>query len=419
MNRHIAQAKHLNLFKWLWLVLVIGTLAGSASAIFLISLDWVTNYREANSHIIFFLPIAGFFIGWIYHYYGKDVAKGNNLLLEEFEQPLNKIPLKMAPFVLLGTLLTHLFGGSAGREGTAVQMGGSIADQFTHWFKLSPQERRTVLLMGISAGFASVFGTPLAGFIFALEIVLFQQHRKYSFIPVLLVAYLAHYVCLAWGATHTHYNIDVVPSISFYTIIWVILAGIIFGLCAWFFSSTMHFFSYVFSKLKYAPFRPFIAGLIIALVVWHFNLHKYIGLGVPTIVASFSEQMQGYDFLFKILFTAFTLSAGFKGGEVTPLFYIGATLGNVLMWFIPLPMGLLAGMGFAAVFAGATHAPIACTVMGMELFGYEAGLFLLIACFFSFLFSGNKGIYSSQKIPLIKKVFYNKMFKLFNKKITN
>lgn len=416
MNRLIAQAKHLNLLKWFLLVLVIGTLAGSASAIFLISLDWVTNYREANSWIIFLLPLAGLFIGWIYHFYGKDIAKGNNLLLEEFEQPLNKIPLKMAPLVLIGTLLTHLFGGSAGREGTAVQMGGSIADQFAHLFRLNPQERRTILLMGISAGFASVFGTPLAGFIFAFEIVLFQQHSKYSFIPVLLVAYLAHYVCLAWGATHTLYNIDVLPSINFYTVNWVILSGIIFGICAWFFSSTMHFFSYVFSKIKYALIRPFVAGLIIALLVWQFNLHKYIGLGVPTIVASFSEQMHFYDFLLKILFTAFTLSAGFKGGEVTPLFYIGATLGNILTWFIPLPTGLLAGMGFVAVFAGATHAPFACAIMGMELFGLETGLFLLIACFFSFLFSGNKGIYSSQKIPLIKKVFYNKMFKLIYNK---
>jgi H+/Cl- antiporter ClcA len=137
---------------------------------------------------------------------------------------------------------------------------------------------------------------------------------------------------------------------------------------------------------------------------------------VPTIVASFSEQMDSYDFFLKIMFTAFTLSAGFKGGEVTPLFFIGATLGNVLIWFIPLPMGLLAGMGFVAVFAGATHAPVACAIMGMELFGHEAGVYLLIACFFSFLFSGKKGIYSSQKTPFIKNYFYNKTFDFLKSK---
>ncbi len=410
MNRHIEQIQQLNLFKWLLLVLVIGTLAGSASAIFLISLDWVTNCREANSWIIFFLPLAGFVIGWVYHQYGKDVVKGNNLLLEEYEQSQKKIPLKMAPLVLFGTLITHLFGGSAGREGTALQMGGAIADQFTQLFKINAQERRTILLMGISAGFASVFGTPLAGAIFALEIVLFQQHRKYSFVPVLLAAYLAHYVCLAWSATHTHYHIDVVPSINITRIFWVALAGVIFGLCAWFFSSSMHFFSSLFSKIKYAPIRPFIAGAVIALIVWQFDVSKYIGLGVPIIVVSFSKQMEGYDFLLKLLFTAFTLSAGFKGGEVTPLFYIGATLGNVLIWFIPLPMGLLAGMGFVAVFAGATHAPLACAIMGMELFGLEAGLYLFVACFFSFLFSGKKGIYRSQKTPFLKNYIYDKLF---------
>jgi H+/Cl- antiporter ClcA len=409
MNRRIAQIKHLNLIKWLILIIIIGTLSGSASAIFLISLDWVTNYRENNKWIIFFLPLAGYLIGWIYHQFGKEVAKGNNLLLEEFEQAQKRIPLKMAPLVLLGTLATHLFGGSAGREGTAVQMGGAIADQFTHRFKLNAQERRTILLMGIGAGFASVFGTPLAGTIFALEIVLFQQHRKYSFIPVLLSAYLAHYVCLAWKATHTHYHIDVVTSINTITFLWLAISGIIFGLCSMFFSSAMQFFKSLFSKIKNPPIRPFFAGIIIAMLAWQFDINKYLGLGIPTIKASFSEQMNIYDFLLKILFTAFTLSSGFKGGEVTPLFYIGATLGNVLIWFIPLPMSLLAGLGFVSVFAGATHAPFACTIMGIELFGIEVGPHLFITCFFAFLFSGKKGIYSAQKIPFLKKFFYNKI----------
>jgi H+/Cl- antiporter ClcA len=416
MKRHIAQIQQLNPIKWLVLILIIGTLAGSASAIFLISLDWVTNYRENNKWIIFFLPIAGYLIGWMYHQFGKEVAKGNNLLLEEIEQAQKKIPLKMAPLVLLGTLATHLFGGSAGREGTAVQMGGAIADQFTHRFKLNAQERRTILLMGISAGFASVFGTPLAGTIFALEIVLFQQHRKYSFIPVLLAAYLAHYVCLAWNATHTHYHIDVVTSINSITFFWLALSGVIFGLCSMLFSSAMHFFNSLFSKIKKPPIRPFIAGVVIALIAWQFDVNKYLGLGIPIIKASFSEQMEVYDFLLKILFTAFTLSSGFKGGEVTPLFYIGATLGNVLIWFIPLPMSLLAGLGFVAVFSGATHAPFACTAMGIELFGIEAGMHLFITCFFSFLFSGKKGIYSAQKIPFLKNYLYNKM-KRFNNSI--
>jgi H+/Cl- antiporter ClcA len=182
------------------------------------------------------------------------------------------------------------------------------------------------------------------------------------------------------------------------------------------FSSAMHFFNSLFSKIKTPPIRPFIAGVVIALIAWQFDVNKYLGLGIPIIKASFSEQMEVYDFLLKILFTAFTLSSGFKGGEVTPLFYIGATLGNVLIWFIPLPMSLLAGLGFVAVFSGATHAPFACTAMGIELFGIEAGMHLFITCFFSFLFSGKKGIYSAQKIPFLKNYLYNKM-KRFNNSI--
>lgn len=410
MHRHIARLHQLNLPKWILLILLIGSLAGTASAVFLISLDWVTHYRENNFWLIALLPLGGLLIGLMYHYLGQDVAKGNNLLIEEYDNPQKRIHYKMAPLVLIGTLITHLFGGSAGREGTAVQMGGAISDQFTHWFKLNPQERRSIILMGISAGFASVFGTPLAGTVFALEIMLFQHHKKYAIIPVLLSGYVAHYICLWWGATHTHYNIDVVPSISFANISWAALAGVLFGLCAMLFSVISHVFSSLFSKIKYAPVRPLLGGALLAIIFWTTPSQKYMGLGVPYIVASFSETMQPYDFLLKILFTAFTLSSGFKGGEVTPLFYIGATLGNVLVWIIPLPMALLAGMGFVAVFAGATNAPLACAIMGMELFGIEPGIYLLVACSIAFLFSGKKGIYTSQKTPFIKSILYDKIF---------
>ncbi len=410
MNRRIAKLNQLNLPKWILLIVLIGSLAGTASAVFLISLDWVTHYRENNFWLIALLPLGGLLIGLMYHYLGQDVAKGNNLLIEEYDNPQKRIHYKMAPLVLIGTLITHLFGGSAGREGTAVQMGGAISDQFTHWFKLNAQERRSIILMGISAGFASVFGTPLAGAVFALEIMLFQHHKKYAIVPVLLSGYVAHYVCLSWGATHTHYNIDVVPSISFANISWATLAGVLFGLCAMLFSVISHFYSNIFSKIKYAPIRPLIGGAVLAIIFWLTPTQKYMGLGVPVIVASFSEPMQPYDFFLKILFTAFTLSSGFKGGEVTPLFYIGATLGNILISFIPLPMSLMAGMGFVAVFAGATHAPIACAIMGMELFGIKPGIYLIVACSVAFFFSGKNGIYTSQKIPSLKNMLYKKFF---------
>jgi len=395
------------LLKWTFICLLIGALTGSTSAVFLWTLEWATNYREANQWIIWLLPVAGFVIGLSYHYYGESVVKGNNLLLEEFHNPKKVIPFKMAPLVFLGTILTHLFGGSAGREGTAVQVGGAIADQFTKLFKLNNLDRKIILIAGISAGFASVFGTPLAGAIFALEVMVIGRIKFDAIIPSFLAAVFATYFCDVWQISHhTHYTISTITALTPTSILWALLAGIIFGLASMLFSKSTHFWGVLFKKqVKYAPLRPVIGGIVIAVIVYLMGTTKYIGLGVPTIVDAFNIDLNSYDFILKILFTSFTLGAGFKGGEVTPLFYIGATLGNALVWFIPLPMGLLAGMGFVAVFAGATNTPIACTIMGIELFGIESGVFIALACITSYLFSGHTGIYTAQVIGSPKHLF--------------
>lgn len=389
----------LYLFKWLIICTFLGAIAGSVSAFFLISLDWVTAYRESHFWIIALLPVAGFIVGLSYHLYGNSVVKGNNLLLEEFHSPKKIIPFRMAPLVLFGTLATHLFGGSAGREGTAVQIGGAIADQFTKILKLSNRDRKILLIAGISAGFASVFGTPLAGGIFALEVLILGRIRLDAIVPSFLAAILADYFCKIWNVTHTHYHIDSIVEMNPKNLLWALLAGVIFGLVSMLFSKSTHFWSDLFKKhLKYPPLRPVIGGVVIAVAVYAIGTTKYIGLGVPTIVDSFNISMNSYDFILKLLFTSFTLGAGFKGGEVTPLFYIGATLGNALIWFVPLPMDLLAGMGFVAVFAGATNTPIACTIMGIELFGIESGVFIALACSTAYLFSGHSGVYAAQII---------------------
>lgn len=395
--------------KWIFICVLTGIFSGSASAFFLVALEWVTQFREHNNWIIWLLPIGGLYIGWLYHQYGKTVVKGNNLLLEEYENPQKTIPFKMAPMVLLSTLITHLFGGSAGREGTAVQMGGAIADQFTRILKLDNSDRKTLIILGISAGFASVFGTPLAGAIFALEVLYFSKISLKSSVLSFLVAYAAYFTVEFWQVEHTHYQIPEIPEMSLHLIPWIIVASIAFGLAAMLFSRTTHFWAKLFAKtIEYPPLRPFVGGLVLVIAIYLMGTTQYIGLGIPSIVDSFSNASQSYDFLLKILFTGFTLGAGFKGGEVTPLFFVGATLGSALSLVIPLPIALLAGMGFVAVFSGATHTPIACTVMGMELFGLESGLFIGIACLVAYFSSGSIGIYHSQIVKGAKYHLYQR-----------
>ncbi len=397
----------LNIIKWTVICVISGVLIGAAAALFLSSLDFVTNWRENHLWIIYTLPVIGFLIGAMYYYLGGDTKKGNNLLLEEHNDPQTKIPFKMAPLVYIGTILTHLAGGSAGREGTAVQMGGAIADQFTALFKLNDKQRKTILIIGISAGFAAVFGTPIAGAIFALEIMLFKNIRIADIIPSFAAAFIAHYTCLYLGIHHTSYSIPLVPSMHALPLVSTFLAGLIFGLTALLFTKFNMAWSILFKKIKYEPLRPFIGGIVIVAAISLLGTTKHIGLGIPTIVESFQNHVGNYDFLIKLLLTTFTLSAGFKGGEVTPLFFIGATLGNILIWFIPLPMALLAGMGFVAVFAGATHCAVASIVLGIEMFGLNAGIYIGIASVTAYFTSGADGIYSAQLKEGAKHQFYS------------
>lgn len=383
---------------------------GFSFSFLLVALEWVTQIRENHFWIIWFLPLGGLIIGLLYHYYGASVVKGNNLLLEEYENPQQSIPMKMAPLVLIGTLITHLVGGSAGREGTAVQMGGAIADRFSNWFQSDKIDRKTILILGISAGFASVFGTPLAGALFALEVVYFSKINFKSGVLSFVVAFVAYYTVEFWQVEHTQYSIPILPELNGTNVVWTIGSGILFGFAALLFSRTTHFWNRLFTKyIPFTPIRPLVGGAVLAIIIYSIDTTKYIGLGVPEIVNAFSNPNESYDFLLKILFTSFTLGAGFKGGEVTPLFFVGATLGSALSVVVPLPIALLAGMGFVAVFSGATHTPIACTAMGMELFGIESGIFIGIACVTAYFASGSVGIYASQIVKGPKYHLYQKI----------
>ena len=390
-------------FIWFLIASLVGLLAGSASAIFLYGLDWVTVWRESHLWILIFLAPAGFVMGWVYHRLGKSVEGGSNLLLDEIHEPKTAIPRRMAPLILFATWVTHLFGGSAGREGVAVQMGGCLADQLGKPFGLSSDDRRVLLMAGMSAGFGSVFGTPLAGAVFGLEVLAIGRLRYEAIFPCFIASIIGNAVTLAWGIHHEQLTLGSVPLVTLPGVFYALIAGVIFGISGMLFAKAIHGIEHVLAKkIAYSPWRPFLGGATVALLVLLIGTTRYIGLGVPVVNESFVKPLPVWDFAGKFIFTVLTLGSGFKGGEVTPLFFIGATLGNALSHVLALPLPVLAAMGFVAVFAGASNTPLACTILAMEVFGSEIGVYAGIACVVSYLFSGHAGIYHSQQIGHLK-----------------
>ncbi len=421
-REHVAQSRFL--FKWLVISTPVAIAIGAACALFLWSLEQVTQIRFQNPDLLFLLPFAGMMIVSIYHWIGKSAEGGNNLVMDQIHEPGGGVPRRMAPLILFSTVITHLFGGSAGREGTALQMGGSIASGFAKLFRLNDHDVRIMLMAGLAGGFGAVFGTPLAGAVFAMEVLSVGRMSYEALIPSLIAALVADQSCAALGIRHTSYSItsvshavvgagEHIARLDPLLLAKVALAAVAFGLASVLFAELQHSLQRLFkSTIPWPLLRPAVGGLIIIGLVYLIGTRDYLGLGVSssdphavTILSCFKpDGATDWSWWWKILFTVITLSCGFKGGEVTPLFFIGAALGNVSARLLEAApqTDLFAGLGFVAVFAGATNTPLACTIMGIELFGADAIVYIAVACYLSYLFSGHTGIYLSQRIAVPK-----------------
>lgn len=388
------------LTQWIGLGAVVGLLSGAGSALFLWLLERVTELRKDHEVIVYTLPVAGLVIGAIYERFGQSIKAGSNLVIDTIHDEGPEIPLRMAPMVLIGTVLTHLFGGSAGREGTAVQMGASLTDWVSHRLRLAGPMRRQLLAAGVAGGFGSVFGTPIAGAVFGLEFIVLGRIEYDALLPALVASVVGDMTTRALGIAHTQYPAS--PSVPLTPLLlakWLVFAGAI-ALATTAFIELTHFLKKQGElRVSRLPVRMFIGGALVVVAWKLIGTSDYLGLGIPMIVRAFEDpSLPTHAFAAKLVFTAITLGAGFLGGEVTPLFFVGAALGNVLARLLGLPIELGAGVGLAAVFAASSNTPLALSIMAMELLGGHVFPHVVIVCVLAYLMTGHRSIYPAQRI---------------------
>ena len=385
--------------RWSLRAILVGAVCGLVGTAFHICVNFATKWRGDLPWLLYLLPLGGVLIVWLYHRLGQSSSLGTDKLFSSI-QDRTAVPVAMAPLIFVATFLTHLLGGSAGREGAALQLGGSLGSDIGRLLKLSEDDRRTLTMVGMGALFAALFGTPLTATLFVME-VLCMGHVVYSsFVPCLVASLTAFGVSLLLHMEPEGYTLAVVPGLNWLSALQVTGLAALCAVLSVIFCAVMHVSGHCFKKWMKNPYVRAIAGgaAIIALTLL-VGTRDYNGAGAQVIERAIEGQARPQDFLLKLIFTAITLGCGYKGGEIVPTFFVGATFGCVVGPLLGMNPGFAAAIALVATFCGNTNCPVASVFLGIELFGGQAVPLFALACAVSYMLSGYSSLYHNQLIP--------------------